>query len=325
MLNKCRERGYWIEGFHTRLQTFVRLRYIPEKIVPLQKSETKIRMKKTVFYLFIALFIGCTSARRPADNTFFVSILPLRTLITGIVGDDFPVEVLVPSGASPETFEPSARQFAALNRAQLIFNVGLIDFERTLLSKVSAPEKVVNLSEGIETIAGTCSHGGHHAHTHGVDPHVWTSPRALQQMASNAYKTVHRLYPDSVKYTNNYQKLISELQELDRQTAAQIGASGVSYFLIYHPALTYYARDYGLQQLAVEQEGKEPSAKRLATIIREARADSVKRIFYQRQFPRSTVETIARDMGAEAVEIDPLREDVIDNIRQITGLITTER
>ena len=283
-------------------------------------------MKKIVLYLFIiVLLCGCNTVKTPADNTFYVSILPLRGLVTAIVGDDFPVEVLVPPGASPETFEPSARQFAALNRAQLIFNVGLIDFEGTLLSKVPAPEKVVNLSEGIEVIAGTCSHGGHHEHTHGIDPHVWTSPRALQQMASNAYETIHRLYPDSVKYTTNYRKLLSELQELDRQTAEQIEASGVTYFLIYHPALTYYARDYGLQQVAVEQDGKEPSAKRLTTIIGQARADSVRKIFYQHQFPRSAVEAIARDMGAEAVEIDPLKEDVIVNIREITELITTER
>lgn len=283
-------------------------------------------MKNIALCLFItALFTGCSTQKKSDNNTLYVSILPLRSLVTSIVGQDFPVEVLVPAGASPETFEPSARQFAALNRAQLVFNVGLIDFEETLLSKVPDPNKVINLSKGIDVIAGTCSHKGHETHAHGIDPHVWTSPRALQQMAANAYDALHRLYPDSVKYTNNYRKLISELEKLDRQTAAQIETSGVTYFLIYHPALTYYARDYGLQQVAVEQDGKEPSAKRLTEIIRRARADSVKRIFYQRQFPVSTVETIARDMGAEAVEIDPLKENVIGNIRKITRLITKER
>lgn len=275
------------------------------------------------YLLIIALLCGCATSKMLSENVFYVSILPLRTLVTGIVGNDFPVEVLVPAGASPETFEPSARQFAALNRAQLVFNVGLIDFEQTLLSKAAEAEKLINLSVGIEPIAGTCSHAGNHTHKHGVDPHIWTSPRALKQMASNAYKAIHRLYPDSVKYTDNYKKLIMELEELDRQTAARIEASGASYFMIYHPALTYYARDYGLQQIAIEQDGKEPSAKRMSAIIRQARADRVKRILYQRQFPASTVETIARDMGAEAVEIDPLAEDVIGNIRKITNIITS--
>lgn len=271
----------------------------------------------------VALLSGCASSHTPDNNMFYVSILPLRTLVTDIVGNDFPVKVLVPSGASPETFEPSARQFAALNRAQLVFNIGLIDFEQTLLSKAREPEKLINLSAGIVPVTGSCSHAGDHTHAHGVDPHIWTSPRALKQMASNAYEAIHRLYPDSVKYTNNYRQLVRELEELDRQTAARIAASGVSCFLIYHPALTYYARDYELQQIAIEQDGKEPSAKRMSAIIRQARADRVKRILYQRQFPASTVETIARDMGAEAVEIDPLAEDVIGNIREITHLITS--
>ena len=97
----------------------------------------------------------------------------------GIVGDDFKIEVLVPPGASPETFEPTPRQFVELNKAQLIFNVGLIDFETTLLGKVGDQAKVVNLSRGIDLIAGSCSlghHGHDHGHAHGVDPHVWTSP-----------------------------------------------------------------------------------------------------------------------------------------------------
>ena len=109
---------------------------------------------------------------------------------------------LVPPGASPETFEPTPRQFVELNKAQLIFNVGLIDFETTLLGKVGDQAKVVNLSRGIDLIAGSCSHGHHghdHGHAHGVDPHVWTSPKALQTMAANAYEAIRNAYPDSVK------------------------------------------------------------------------------------------------------------------------------
>ena len=249
--------------------------------------------------------------------------LPLRSLVQGIVGDDFDIEVLVPPGASPETFEPTPRQFVGLNKARMVFNVGLIDFETTLLAKVEDQAKVVNLSRGIELIAGTCSHGSHgHTHTHGIDPHVWTSPRALQKMAENAYEAIRKAYPDSVKYETNYRLLQQELKALDERTAARIAASDVEYFIIYHPALTYYARDYGLRQIAIEADGKEPSAKQLTQIIRQAREDGVRRILYQSQFPASAVEVIARDIDAQYVEVDPLREDVIANIEEITGIIT---
>ena len=254
-------------------------------------------MRKIYITLLIAILCGGCTSRRPADGEpLYVSILPLRSLVQGIVGDDFDIEVLVPPGASPETFEPTPRQFVGLNKARMVFNVGLIDFETMLLAKIEDQAKVVNLSRGIELIAGTCSHGSHgHTHTHGIDPHVWTSPRALQKMAENAY---------------------------DERTAARIAASDVEYFIIYHPALTYYARDYGLRQIAIEADGKEPSAKQLTQLIRQAREDGVRRILYQSQFPASAVEVIARDIDAEYAEVDPLREDVIANIEEITGIIT---
>ena len=281
-------------------------------------------MRKIYITLLIAILCGGCTSRRPADGEpLYVSILPLRSLVQGIVGDDFDIEVLVPPGASPDTFEPTPRQFVGLNKARMVFNVGLIDFETTLLAKVEDQAKVVDLSRGIELIAGTCSHGSHgHTHTHGIDPHVWTSPRALQKMAENAYEAIREAYPDSVKYETNYRLLQQELKALDERTAARIAASDVEYFIIYHPALTYYARDYGLRQIAIEADGKEPSAKQLTQLIRQAREDGVRRILYQSQFPASAVEVIARDIDAEYAEVDPLREDVIANIEEITGIIT---
>lgn len=281
-------------------------------------------MRKIYITLLIAILCGGCTSRRPADGEpLYVSILPLRSLVQGIVGDDFDIEVLVPPGASSETFEPTPRQFVGLNKARMVFNVGLIDFETMLLAKIEDQAKVVNLSRGIELIAGTCSHGSHgHTHTHGIDPHVWTSPRALQKMAENAYEAIREAYPDSVKYETNYRLLQQELKALDERTAARIAASDVEYFIIYHPALTYYARDYGLRQIAIEADGKEPSAKQLTQLIRQAREDGVRRILYQSQFPASAVEVIARDIDAEYAEVDPLREDVIANIEEITGIIT---
>ena len=281
-------------------------------------------MRKIYITLLIAILCGGCTSRRPADGEpLYVSILPLRSLVQGIVGDDFDIEVLVPPGASPETFEPTPRQFVGLNKARMVFNVGLIDFETMLLAKVEDQAKVVDLSRGIELITGTCSHGSHgHTHTLGSDPHVWTSPRALQKMAENAYEAIREAYPDSVKYETNYRLLQQELKALDERTAARIAASDVEYFIIYHPALTYYARDYGLRQIAIEADGKEPSAKQLTQLIRQAREDGVRRILYQSQFPASAVEVIARDIDAEYAEVDPLREDVIANIEEITGIIT---
>ena len=281
-------------------------------------------MNKAIFSLLIAGFLSaCSPQPASQEKTLYVSILPIRSLVKEIVGEDFRIEVLVPPGASPETFEPTPRQFIGLNEAQLVFNVGLLEFETALLDKIEDRTKIVDLSRGIVRIEGSCAHAGRNGsdHAHGVDPHVWTSPRALQRMAENAYEAIHARWPDSAKYTTNHARLQEELRQLDLRTAEKIARSGIRYFIIYHPALTYYAHDYGLRQEAVEADGKEPSAKRLTALIRQARKDGIGRILYQSQFPVSVVETIARDIGAECTEIDPLREDAIANIDSITDLI----
>ena len=284
-----------------------------------------------LYLLFLSLFAtGCTSSTRQTDKErLYVSILPLRSIIEQIVGDDFKVDVLVPAGASPESFEPTPRQYVALNRSKLVFNVGLIDFEQNLLRNFPDREKLVNLSRGIRLLEGSCAHGHTHeptekaraseGHAHGIDPHIWTSPRALKQMAANAYDALRTSFPDSVRYTENYEKLLVRLDSLDTACAEALRQA----IVIYHPALTYYAADYGLEQLAVEHDGKEPSARHLARLIEEARRKKVRRVFYQAQYPASTVKVIAEDIGARSVKIDPLREDVIENIGEITRQLTS--
>ncbi|MDE7069998.1 MAG: zinc ABC transporter substrate-binding protein, partial [Alistipes sp.] len=271
-------------------------------------------MKKTLLaaLLAVVLLCGCRD-NRPASGraSLFVSILPLRSIVGAIVGEDFEVEVLVPPGMNPESFEPSPRQMAALDRAHLVFGIGWIDFEQNLLSRLDDRSKIVELHRGITPIAGSCAHlHDGKMHRHGIDPHVWTSPRELRVMAENAYRSIRARYPDSVRYEENYRRLDERLRTLDESVARRLQEEGPSYFMIYHPALTYYARAYGIEQVAIEQNGKEPSARRLAQLIDRARADGMRSIFYQSQFPATSVEVIAEDIGAESVCIDPLAEDV---------------
>lgn len=284
---------------------------------------------QNALYTFAAALIFTLSSchqPEPVDKEIiYVSIRPLRWLVEAIVEEDFPIEILVPDGASPETFEPTPKQFIGLNQAQMVFSVGLIDFESALMSRLDDPTKLVPLSKGIVPITGGCAHEQHgQSHVHGIDPHVWTSPRELQIMAENAFQAIRRAYPDSVKYEMNYRALQDSLTSLDREIGARLTQSRVRSIVMYHPALTYYARAYSLDQIAVEDEGKEPSARRLSQLIRRARTDSVHRIFYQRQFPISAVAVLARDIGAEPTEFDPLREDVAANLREITALIVSQ-
>lgn len=295
---------------------------------------------KILLSLSTTLLLACQSHRTEPQAELMVSIAPLKYIVEQITADDFHVGVLVPAGASPETFDPTPRQMKSVEDATLLFTTGLIEFEQNIVERVGNGKNIVALHHGIDLIEGTHEHEQHeeqtehsheqhspatHSHHHGIDPHVWTSPRELKTMARNAYEAIMQQYPDSTKYTAAYNRLVEQLDALDRECQTMFDNSSTRAFVIYHPALTYLSRAYSIEQIAVEEDGKEPSARHIATLIDAARTKGVTCLLYQSQFPRSVVDVIARDMGVEAVEFDPLAENVVENIATITRLITTTK
>lgn len=274
--------------------------------------------------------MACGGKQQPSKE-IIVSIEPLRYLVDQITQGEVEVGVLVPAGASPETFDPTPRQMAEVENAKLLLTTGLIDFEKNLLERIGDKDKMVDLSRGVVLIEGEHSHAEathehhehheHHAHHHGVDPHIWTSPRELKIMARNAYEAIAVHYP-TADYKAGYEALMQRLEELDSYCQKSFMAADTKAFVIYHPALGYLARAYGLEQIAIENDGKEPSARQIGQIIDSAREKGVKVLLYQVEFPRSVVDVVAKDMGVEAMQINPLAENPIATIEEITRLIS---
>ena len=278
-------------------------------------------MQKIATFIICALLIvGCTTKSDSDKKTIFVTITPMQSIIEEITAGDFDIEVIVPKGASPETFEPTPKQVTSFSDAELIFSTGIIDFEQSLVERIDDDAEVVNLSNGIELIAGSCSHGNH-KHKHGVDPHIWTSPRALRTMVTNAHKAIMAHYPDSVKYTEATGRLLERIDALNTYCATRIKAEGVEAMMIYHPAYTYYARDYGIEQIAIEHDGKEPSLRQTTALIEKAKEHGVKAILRQPQYSEDKVRAIANDAGAEIITTDPLAEDILGEIERVTEII----
>lgn len=278
----------------------------------------------TIFVTLISLLVGCNGTNRPTDEkTIFVSITPLRSLVEEITCGDYNVEVVVPDGASPESYEPTARQLAALTNAEAIYAIGLIDFERAIIEHFDS-NKVVDLSGGIDIMEGCCSHG-HHAHSHGIDPHIWTSPRTLRTMVESIERDITMRYPDSTKYADAAERLIARIDSLDSYCRTRIDESGVEAIMIYHPAYTYFARDYGIEQIAIEHDGKEPTPRRLTALVEEATRHNISHIFLQPQYSEDKVRAIAEECSAEIIVTDPLAENIIEEIRRITDIICTQR
>lgn len=277
--------------------------------------------KLATLIIFASLLCGCNSTTEGDDKkTIYVTIAPLRSIVEEITGGDYNVEILVPKGASPESFEPTAKNLMELNDAEQVFSVGLINFEQTLTNSLKDNSRLVNLSNGIELLAGSCSHCNH-AHAHGIDPHIWTSPRTLKRMVENIGLAMQRVAPDSVKYRDNTDKLIHKLESLDSLCSSELSSNNIRAMMIYHPAFTYFANDYSIEQISVEQDGKEPSPRQLTSLVEKARKYNISKVLIQPQYSKDKLRALATECEAEIVEVDPLSEDIIAEIERVTNII----
>ena len=280
-------------------------------------------MKRFLQIATIALLSVACATQKSGDNekTIFVTIAPLQHLAEELTCGDFSVELLVKQGASPETFEPTSSDIARLSDAELVFSTGLISFEHSLTHNIG--DIVVDLSEGITTLGGTCSH--HHCnHSHGIDPHIWTSPRELRTMVKNMHRALMSHYPDSTKYNDAAGRIIARLDSLDSYCQARLEDGTKRAIMIYHPAYTYLAHNYNIEQIAIENEGKEPTAKHLIELVERGRQMGIRTIFHQPQYSASKLRSIADELNAEIVVTDPLSYDIESEIRRVVDLIAKD-
>ena len=280
-------------------------------------------MKRFLLIMATALLSVACATQKSGDNkkTIFVTIAPLQHLAEELTCGDFSVELLVKQGASPETFEPTSSDIARLNDAEMVFSTGLISFEHSLTHSIG--NRVINLSEGITPLGGTCSH--HHCnHSHGIDPHIWTSPRELRTMVGNMHRALMSHYPDSTKYNDAARRIIARLDSLDSYCQARLGDGTKRAIMIYHPAYTYLAHNYNIEQIAIENEGKEPTAKHLIELVERGRQMGIRTIFHQPQYSASKLRSIADELNAQIVVTDPLSFDIEAEIRRVVDLIAKD-
>ena len=211
-------------------------------------------MKRCLPAILSGMLLAACSVAEPPREQLSVSIEPLNFLTRQIAGDDFEINVLVPPAASPETYEPTPAQMKRVANSAAYVEIGLLDFEHNLERSIRenmSGVRIVRTADSVPVLTGGHGHG-HDGH--GTDPHIWTSPRNLRVMAATLLSQLESMYPDSTRYRENYERFANRMDSLDHALQA-IFADGPRTFVIYHPALSYMARDYGLTQLAIEAEG----------------------------------------------------------------------
>ena len=270
-------------------------------------------MKKLLYILTLVFLCACGNTTQKSDKpTITVTLEPLRYFAEAIAGEHYDVVSMVPKGSSPESYDPTPQQMVALSHSEAYLRIGYIGFEQTWMKKLesNAPNmKVFDTSQGVDLIRGEGHWHGDHFHEGGVEPHIWNSTRNAIIIAENVYGALCEL---DATHQEDYKNRLDVLKETIRRTDENVRTfleNADSTFLIYHPALSYFARDYGLKQISIEEGGKEPSPAYLKHLIELCRQEKAHVIFVQQEFDQRNAQLIADELGIEVVTINPLSYD----------------
>jgi len=267
--------------------------------------------------LFLLLFTSCQKIT--VKNNLLnisVSILPQKYFVEKIAGKKIKINVMIPPGSNPVLYEPSFQQMEELSHSMIYFRIGYIQFEKVWMNRIrSANNKmvIIDTSSGIDLIKSY-----HHNHTKSIDPHIWLSPSCVKIQIKHIYNALKNLNPAAQHiYLKNYNNFIQEIKQLDKDIKKILHNVKNRSFLVYHPAWAYFSRDYGLNQIAIEMEGKSLSVFQLKKIIDHAKNNNIKTIFIQEQFDSHIAQAIAEELNGQVIKINPLHENWMENMRRI--------
>lgn len=267
-----------------------------------------------------------------------VSIVPQKSFVEAIGGELVNVTVMVLPGSSPHSYEPKPSQMKEINDAKIYFAIG-VEFENAWLKRFANQNKslkIVDTAKGIEKLAmlkhkhedENDNHKGHHHHhddhkAESKDPHVWTSTQNLKVIAKNIYNELILIDSEnSTIYEANYKLLINKIDSVQSQIKEILKDTPKdSKFMVFHPAWGYFAHEYGLVQIAVEVEGKEPKPSVLAELIKEAREENIKAIFTQPEFSDKSAKAIADELQIPVIKVSPLNPKWDENLINLAKAI----
>lgn len=292
-------------------------------------------MNKIDFFIFsiiTSLVMGCSHKNNdaPKENnikTISVSIEPQRWILEQIGGDKLNVVSLLPGDANPENFDPPMSSLKSATESSLYMRMGNLPWEKSLIERITAsnPEiKVIDTSEGISLIYGTHEHSHNHSHDNdGLDPHTWSSVKNAKIIASNMFNAI--VETDSVNkeyYTCRFKILIHKLDSLDNEFTERLLPIKGKSILVWHPSLSYFARDYGINQISLGMENKETTPKGLQKQMEMAASHNPIAFFVEPQMAGTKSETVEEQSGAKRLVIQPLAYDWWNEMEKITNFLT---
>ncbi len=309
-------------------------------------------MKKIFFTKSMVLLLGiamiaslsaCNSETASDKKVVAVSIAPEKAFVEAIVGDKMDIVTLVPAGASPANYQPSPKEMTGLENASVYFTIGVPTEKGNILPLVEdnySDVEVVPLADIVEDVyparyfededhdhedADADEHHEDEDHDHtGRDPHIWMSPKRVVVMVQEILDVIVELDPENAEeYRKNADAFTKDVMDLDQEIKEILGGESLE-FIMMHPSLGYFADDYGLEMVSIEEDGKNATSDHLQEVIEYATEHDIHTVFYQTEFDSTQAETISEEIKGSVVALNVLSEDYIDNLRKMTNALKGE-
>lgn len=271
-------------------------------------------LHKSIVLMSVLISINCALGQSKVK--ICVSIPPQEFFLKKIGGQYVEVLSMLPPGANPTTYEPKPSSMISITKAKAYISIG-VPFEKIWLKRfmgLNPHMKIFYAGRGIELYP---MNGNNKNHGHGLsyDPHIWLSPPLLILQARNILDSLLEIDPEhQSSYIERYESFLKELSQLDSQILRILLSQRGKAFMVYHPSWGYFARSYGLKQIPVEIEGKEPSPKEMAKLLMICKEFQIKALYYQPQFPKTGIKTLAKEAGLKLIPADPLSKEWDKNL-----------
>ena len=277
-------------------------------------------MMRQLLVLFTLLLVSTNSFSE--QLRVFTSVLPIKTFVEKIGGEHVDVREMVRPGFNPHTYDPTPQQISALASTVLYIRTG-VPFEKAWMERIHSANpdmQILDVRAGL-TLRKLELHEHHEAHddhTNELDPHIWTNPKLAGKMIGRIRDELSELDPKhAAEYARNHDVFLAELEALDHELHELLEPLSNGKFMVFHPAWGYFADRYHLIQVPIEHEGKEPGARRIASLIEHAKHEQIRVVFVQPQFDKRQAGRVAKAIDGAVIAVDPLAANYVENLRRV--------
>ena len=278
-----------------------------------------------LLFMFTCAICLCSCNSNVKNNTIneeskikvAVSIVPEETFVKEVGGDKVSVTTMIPSGQSPENYAPTTDIMEELSNSSLYFSIGVPTENANILPKIqdfNKNIKIVSMADEVSNI-----YGERKFESGERDPHIWLSPKRAKVMVETIAKELSEVDPDNADYyKTNSENYIKKIDKLDEDIKSSLSSLKEKDFICYHPAFGYFADDYGINMIALENEGKEATIEDFEKTIDVAKKKGIKAIFYQAEIDSKQAKSFATEINGKAEMVQPLSADYIKNLEKMS-------